>query len=82
MGKRGPAPGSESAKRGGAATKAKYGSEHFRKLGQAGGKRTVEVLGPAGLSEAGKKGGKAVLDKYGLEHLHEIASRGGQASRS
>lgn len=40
--KRGPVAGSERAKHGGQAVRAKYGANYFRQIGQKGGQRVKE----------------------------------------
>jgi general stress protein YciG len=79
--KRGPAPGSEEAKRGGQAIRAKYGSEYFRQLGlksvqSVRGKRT-----PAFYEEIGRKGGEITKAKYGLDYYRRIGKAGGEKGR-
>ncbi len=74
--KKGPVPGSEAARRGGQATAAKYGPEHFRALGLKGGASTAK-RGREYYREAGKKGGEVTLERHGREHMAEIGQRGG-----
>lgn len=52
---------SEAGRKGGETTKKKYGSDFYRKIGQAGG----------------KKGGKTTKERYGSEFYQKIGRKGG-----
>ena len=56
--------------KGGKATKAKHGQEHYTKIGRQGG-----LKGGKGADhvKAGKAGGKAVKAKYGPNYFRQIA---------
>lgn len=56
--KRGPVPGSEHAKHGGQAVRAKYGADYFRQIGQKGGQRVKEKQGPTSTRRLAAKVGK------------------------
>lgn len=51
----------EAGRKGGKATKKKYGADFYRKIGQAGG----------------KKGGKTTKQRYGVEFYQKIGRKGG-----
>lgn len=74
--KPGPEPGSPKARNGGLAVKAKYGIEHFRRIGREGGARLKET--GADFSELGTRGGAATLARHGREHYKRIGRKGGK----
>ncbi len=49
--KRGPTAGTEEARRGGQAVKAKYGPDYFARIGQKGGETVKQRRGPAFYAE-------------------------------
>jgi general stress protein YciG len=62
----------EAGSRGGRATAKRYGSEHFRRIGALGGKRTKELYADL-LKELGRKGGRP--PRPALEELREEAPK-------
>ena len=70
----------EAGRRGGEAVKAKYGREHYARIGQVGGAKVAE-RGPAFFSAIGQIGGSKVRDTHGAEFYREIGSKGGAAVR-
>jgi uncharacterized protein len=76
--RRGPKPGSEAAKRGGRATRDKWGAEHFRRIGAIGGTRVREERGLEFYQEIGRRGGETTRRKLGAEHYARIGRIGGR----
>jgi uncharacterized protein len=74
--KRGPKPGTEAAKRGGNAVKAKYGADFFGTMGKKGGAIT-KTKGPAFFEEIGRKGGKTTSVRHGTDFYRRIGRKGG-----
>ena len=62
VGKRGPEPGSEKAKRGGQAVREKYGADFYRQIGQKGGQSVKAQRGSTFYAEIGRKGGRRVRE--------------------
>jgi len=79
--KSGPTPGTPNARHGGEATKAKYGTEHYSRLGKKGGTAVKEAYGPEHYSEIGKKGGAVTNERHGNEHYSRIGAMGGNARK-
>src|SRR6476661_1003553 len=73
----GPKPGSEAARRGGAAARAKYGSEFYRAIGAVGGKKVRSTKGPDFYRDIGRRGGQTTRARLGLEHYARIGRMGG-----
>lgn len=48
---------SEAGRRGGEATKERYGLDHYKTMGSKGGEMTKAKYGPEHYSEIGRKGG-------------------------
>lgn len=70
----------EVGRRGGQATKAKYGSDFFRKIGRKGGRAMRKrAFGTDFYKELGKKGGSANRDKQGSDYYSKIGKKGGDA---
>jgi general stress protein YciG len=75
--KPGPKPGSEAARRGGLAARAKYGPELYRRIGTVGGRTVRERHGSAFFSAIGKCGGEETKRTHGREHYARIGKIGG-----
>ena len=73
----GPKPGSDAAKRGGAAARAKYGSDFYRAIGAVGGKKVRSTKGPDFYRDIGRRGGQTTRARLGLEHYARIGRMGG-----
>ncbi len=73
----GPKPGSDAAKRGGAAARAKYGSDFYRTIGAVGGKKVRSTKGPDFYRDIGQRGGQTTRARLGLEHYARIGRIGG-----
>jgi general stress protein YciG len=73
----GPKPGSDAAKRGGAAARAKYGSDFYRAIGAVGGKKVRSTKGPDFYRDIGRRGGQTTRTRLGLEHYARIGRMGG-----
>src|ERR1700730_14143214 len=80
--KRGPEPGSQKAKRGGQAVRAKYGPEFYSKIGKKGGETVKEKRGPQFYAEIGKKGGESTKRQQGSEFYSKIGKKGGESGRA
>jgi len=78
MGKRGPKPGTPEARRGGQATRDKYGPEHFREIGTKG-REDRRRRGPAFSVETGRRGGEATKARMGPDYYARIGQLGGSA---
>jgi len=73
MAKRGPKPGTPSAKHGGEAVAAKYaGTTFYSEIGKKGGHALVEKVGTDGLAALGAKGGAATSRRYGTDHYRRM----------
>lgn len=79
--KRGPRPGTESAKRGGMAVREKYGHDFFARIGAKGGKSVSSRRGADFYSSIGHKGGSKTRDRLGAEHYERIGRMGGLRQR-
>jgi len=79
--KGGSIPGTPQAKRGGEATKAKYGAEHYFRIGKKGGAAVKEAYGHEHYSEIGKKGGAVTNERHGNEHYVRMGTKGGKAGK-
>lgn len=55
-----------------------YGREYYQRLGQTGGRKTMETYGLDHYTELGRKGGTMTAKRHGHAHYREIGSRGGQ----
>ncbi|HEY1387573.1 MAG TPA: hypothetical protein VGF38_03435 [Ktedonobacterales bacterium] len=75
--RRGALPGSESARRGGMAVHAKYGSDFFARIGAKGGRTARERHGVEFYAEIGRRGGQTTRDKLGVAHYERIGRMGG-----
>jgi general stress protein YciG len=73
----GPKPGSDAAKRGGAAARAKYGSDFYRAIGSVGGKKVRSTKGPDFYRDIGRRGGQTTRARLGLDHYARIGRMGG-----
>ena len=76
-----PTPGTPNARHGGEATKAKYGTEYYSRLGKKGGAVVKETYGPDHYSEIGTKGGAVTNERHGNEHYSRIGAMGGNAGK-
>lgn len=76
--KRGPRPGTEAARRGGLAARARHGSEFYRKIGAQGGQTVRERHGSSFYADIGRRGGESTKRNRGLEHYAEIGRIGGR----
>ena len=65
----------EAGRRGGNATKAKYGHDFYSRNGQKGGKTTAEKYDRDFYRKAGGRGGSATLQKYGRDYYVEISRK-------
>lgn len=79
--RRGPRPGSESARHGGLAVRDKYGSEFFAKIGAKGGKSVSAQHGADFYAGIGHRGGSSTRDRLGVEHYERIGRMGGLRQR-
>ena len=79
--KPGPRPGTEAAKRGGNAAKAKYGVAFYSKIGAIGGSTVRERHGAGFYAEIGHKGGVATKALHGSAHYSRIGRIGGKAHK-
>lgn len=79
-GKPGPKPGSENARRGGIATRDRWGAEHVREIARKGGNSLVKRRGADHLKGIGQKGGATTKERYGEEYFSIIGKKGGKAS--
>jgi uncharacterized protein len=87
--KPGPKPGTESARRGGLSSRAKYGRDYFALIGRKGGLTLSKRRGPEYFAEIGRHGGETTIRVHGVEHFSqigklssEIRKKGGKRSRS
>ena len=78
--KRGHAAGTEQAKRGGNAVKAKYGSDFYARIGKKGGE-SVKRRGPEFYAEIGRKGGESTKRSHGFDFYSRIGKVGGEAGK-
>jgi hypothetical protein len=79
-------PGSKhhkrAGKRGGEATKAKYGDDGFyEQIGSLGGQRTMELHGDE-YDEIRRRAGETTKARYGQQHYQEIAAQSAQARQA
>ena len=79
--KRGPVAGTEEARHGGQAVRAKYGPDFFARIGKKGGE-TMKQRGPAYFAEIGRKGGESTKRTQGAAHYSRIGKAGGAAKGS
>jgi general stress protein YciG len=79
--KRGPAPGTEEAKRGGKAVREKLGLEHYQRIGKMGGAAVKKRKGLDFYREIGQRGGEMTRQRHGLEHYIHIGHIGGSTKR-
>ncbi len=79
--RRGPEPGSQKAKHGGQAVRAKYGAEFYAKIGRKGGETVKEKRGPQFYAEIGKKGGESTKRQQGSAFYSKIGKKGGVRGR-
>lgn len=79
--KRGPVAGTEEARRGGQAVRARYGQEFFARIGKKGGETVRREHGSAFYAEIGKKGGESTKRRQGSAFYQAIGKKGGQANR-
>lgn len=70
-----------AAKLGGAATKARHGSEHFKATGRKGGEATLALHGRGHMAQAGRAGGRTVAAQKGQAHFAKIGAAGGAKIR-
>lgn len=77
----GPQAGTEQAKHGGMAVKAKYGKEYYAQIGAKGGKTARQRYGAEFYSVIGKQGGQATRQRLGTEHYERIGRLGGLRAR-
>lgn len=71
---------SEAGRKGGEATAAKLGHEHYVRAGTKGG--AVRKEQGADYHAIGRKGGEATLSRHGADYYVEMGRRGGQAKRA
>jgi len=76
--KPGPRPGTEAAKRGGAAARDKYGREFYSRIGSKGGSTVRERHGSSFYTEIGRRGGESTKKRLGVDHYSRIGRIGGQ----
>ncbi|HET9109944.1 MAG TPA: hypothetical protein VFN78_03870, partial [Ktedonobacterales bacterium] len=79
--RRGPRPGTESARHGGLAVRDKYGSEFFAKIGAKGGKSVSSQHGAEFYAGIGHRGGSSTRDRLGVAHYERIGRMGGLRQR-
>lgn len=79
--RRGPRPGTPSAKHGGQAVRAKYGAAFYARIGKIGGQAVKARYGSQFYSRIGRKGGEATMRQQGSEFFRRIGRRGGQQGR-
>lgn len=66
----------EAGKKGGEATKARHGPDHYQKIGVAGGQATKEKYQKDGFyQKIGSKGGQRVKEKYGSDYFSKLSRR-------
>jgi general stress protein YciG len=71
-----------AGKRGGQATKAKYGDDGFyQEIGSLGGQRTMALHGDA-YGEIRRRAGETTKARYGQEHYQQIAAQSAQARQA
>ena len=71
-----------AGRRGGQATKAKYGDDGFyEEIGSLGGQRTMELHGDE-YDEIRRRGGETTKARYGQEHYQQIAAQSAQARQA
>ncbi len=75
--KKGPAPGSPAARRGGNAVRAKYGVDFYAQIGKLGGDAVKQAKGADFYSQIGHKGGETTKRNHGPEYYVEIGRKGG-----
>lgn len=64
----------QAGKKGGDATKEKYGQDHYLRIGQAGGQVTKEKYQKSGFyQKIGSKGGNRVKEKYGSDYFSKLS---------
>ena len=75
--KRGPRAGTENARRGGMAVRAKYGHDFFARIGAKGGQTVRERRGPEFYATIGRMGGLTTRKNLGIKHYERIGRMGG-----
>jgi uncharacterized protein len=78
-GKRGPVAGTDEAKRGGEAVRAKYGREFYSRIGKKGGDTVRREHGSEFYSQIGRKGGEMTKARQGTAFYARIGKKGGLA---
>lgn len=76
--KPGPKPGTEAARRGGAAARDKYGIAFYSRIGKKGGSTVRERHGSEFYTDIGRKGGESTKRNKGVEHYSRIGRIGGK----
>ena len=79
--KRGPVAGTEEARRGGQAVRAKYGKEFFSRIGKKGGDTVRREHGSDFYAQIGKKGGDSTKQRQGADFYARIGKKGGESNR-
>jgi uncharacterized protein len=74
----GPQPGTEAARRGGLAMRARYGRAYFTAMGTKGGRANRERNGVEYDATIGRRGGQRTKETQGVEHYRRIGRIGGQ----
>lgn len=67
----------EAGRRGGEATKTRYGHDHYVTIGKKGGRTVKQRYGSDFYAEAGRKGGDMVKQKYGPAYYAQVGRKGG-----
>ena len=75
--RRGPRAGTENARRGGLAVRAKYGPEFFATIGHKGGSAARDRHGHDFFANIGRRGGLATRDQHDSEYYSRIGRMGG-----
>jgi len=79
--KRGPVAGTEEARRGGEAVRAKYGRDFYSRIGKKGGDTVSRQHGPDFYANIGRKGGESTKARQGNEFYARIGQKGGRSKR-
>ncbi len=73
-------------KKGGKETKTRHGEDHFKKIGQAGGRKGGKTLkestDPEHFSEIGGKGGRVTLERHGSDYFRQLALKRHQKNKA
>ena len=80
-GKRGPLAGTEEARRGGEAVRAKYGRDFFSRIGKKGGDTVRREHGSDFYAQIGRKGGESTKSRQGPDFYARIGKKGGESNR-